>query len=62
VQHKTTPQDCFGVTYAKEYTMNASPEKMLASLKTTAEARVSDLSAAGDSLMSAADYTASTEA
>ena len=36
--------------------MNASPEKMLATFKTTAEARVADLSAAGDSLMSAAEH------
>jgi phasin family protein len=56
VQHKTTPQDCFGVTHAKEYTMNASPEKMLATFKTATEARVADLSAAGDSLMSAAEH------
>ena len=36
--------------------MNTSPEKMLANLKTTAEARVSDLAAAGESLMSAAEH------
>lgn len=36
--------------------MNASPEKMLATFKTATEARVADLSAAGDSLMSAAEH------
>jgi len=36
--------------------MNASPEKMLATLKTTAEARVGDFAAASDSLMSAVEH------
>ncbi len=36
--------------------MNATPQKMLATLKTTVEARVSDLSAASDSLMGVAEH------
>ena len=36
--------------------MNATPEKMIATLKTTAEARVSELSAASDSLMAVAEH------
>ena len=36
--------------------MNATPQKMLATLKTTAEARVGDLSAASDSVMAVAEH------
>ena len=36
--------------------MNATPEKMIATLKTAAEARVSELSAASDSLMAVAEH------
>ena len=36
--------------------MHATTEKMFATLKTTAEARVSDLSAASDSLMAVAEH------
>ena len=36
--------------------MNATPEKMFATLKTNAEARVGELSAASDSLMAVAEH------
>ena len=51
-----TPRTDAWVTRKQEYTMKATPQKMLATLKTTAEARVGDLSAASDSVMAVAEH------